>query len=243
MDPANAGQPVHPVAGVGRPLSRSGSGSGSQDRLLETRFGAARIVTDWPADPRGLLVLLHGAGTSTDVPVLLQMFAQMRAAHWAVARVDQPYRVAGRKAPAPASQLDAVVIDVVAWLRQTIPAPAGPLVLAGRSSGSRVACRIARQVQASAVIAFGFPLHPPGGRRSRQAELDEAAVPVLVVQGARDSFGRPRAARAKQRSVRVIAGADHVLRTRKADGRSEADVVDEAVALSCGWANRVTRTE
>lgn len=196
------------------------------------------MVADLPDDPPGLLVLLHGAGTSSDVPVLLTCYARMRAGGWAVARLDQPYRVQGRKAPAPAGQLDAVVIEVIGWLRARIGGQP-PLVLAGRSSGARVACRVAAATAATGIVAFGFPLRPPGGRPTRQGELDAAGVPVLVVQGERDPFGRPRASAAQRRVVRVIRGADHVLRTRKADGRSEGDVVREAVEVSCAWLGRL----
>lgn len=177
---------------------------------------------------------LHGAGTSSDVPVLLGMYDRMHALGWAVARIDQPYRVQGRTAPAPAHQLDAVVSTVVGWLRLQIGVDL-PLVIAGRSSGSRVACRVALSLAANGIVAYGFPLQPAGNRPSRQPELDGAGVPVLVVQGERDSFGRPRASARARRVVRVVAGADHVLRTRKADGRAEAEVVAEAVELSSEW--------
>ena len=68
----------------------------------------------------------------------------------------------------------------------------GPLVLGGRSAGARVACRTAGVLDAAGVVALAFPLHPPGRpEKSRAAELLGVAVPVLVVQGATDAFGRP----------------------------------------------------
>jgi uncharacterized protein len=130
-----------------------------------------------------------------------------------VALVEQPYRVAGRRSPPPAPRLDAAWIAVIDHLREG--ALRGlPLVVGGRSSGARVACRTAEASGAVAVLCLAFPLQPP--RRSgaeapsRLAELDEVAVPTLVVQGARDAFGIPPAA--ARRTVVQVTG-NHSLRT------------------------------
>jgi uncharacterized protein len=111
-----------------------------------------------------------------------------------VALVEQPYRVAGRRSPAPAVQLDAAWIAVLAHLAA---GPLAGLLLAtgGRSSGARVACRTAAATGSVGVLCLAFPLHPPGRAddpaRSRLPELEGVAVPVLVVQGASDPFGMP----------------------------------------------------
>jgi predicted alpha/beta-hydrolase family hydrolase len=131
-----------------------------------------------------------------------------------VALVEQPYRVAGRRSPAPARQLDAAWTAVVEHLR------AGklrglPLVVGGRSLGARVACRTADATGAVAVLCLAFPLQPR--RRSAAAEipsrlpeLDAVSVPTLVVQGTRDPFGIPPAS--ATRTVVEVPG-DHSLRT------------------------------
>ncbi|HEY9391300.1 MAG TPA: alpha/beta family hydrolase, partial [Mycobacteriales bacterium] len=110
-----------------------------------------------------------------------------------------------------------------------------PLVVAGRSSGARVACRTVVEVGAAAVLALAFPLHPPGRpERDRGAELDAVTVPVLVVQGDRDPFGMP--VTAPGRAVRVIPGANHSLRS--ATGQIAEAVVDWLSGL--GFARRPT---
>jgi predicted alpha/beta-hydrolase family hydrolase len=109
------------------------------------------------------------------------------------------------------------------------------LALAGASMGSRVAVRTAKAAGARGVVALGFPLVPPGERPSRAAELAGAGVPVLVVQGERDSFGRPAADLAARREVAVVVGADHSFKVRVKDGRSAADVVDEAAGRAAAW--------
>src|SRR6185437_12715355 len=77
-----------------------------------------------------------------------------------VALVEQPYRVAGRRSPAPARQLDAAWLAVVESLRAG-PFAGLPLVAGGRSSGARVACRTAAATAADGVLCLAFPLRPP----------------------------------------------------------------------------------
>jgi uncharacterized protein len=129
-----------------------------------------------------------------------------------VALVEQPYRVAGRRSPAPAHQLDAAWTAVAG--RLAADALCGlPLVTGGRSSGARVACRTAEATGAVGVLCLAFPLQPPrrsGTAPSRLPELDAVTVPVLVVQGSGDPFGMPPAA--ERRTVVQVKG-NHSLRS------------------------------
>jgi uncharacterized protein len=197
---------------------------------LETPHGVARAHLHPVAAPAGALVLGHGAGGSVDAADLQAAARAAHAAGMAVALVEQPYRVAGRRSAAPAHQLDAAWTAVAAQLRDG-PLAGVPLVTGGRSSGARVACRTARATGAVAVLCLAFPLRPP--RRSpdaeptsRQDELDGAGVPTLVVQGATDRFGMPRPAPGGE--VVAVAG-DHRL-------RADLPAVEAAVR---GWLPRV----
>jgi hypothetical protein len=129
-----------------------------------------------------------------------------------VALVEQPYRVAGRRSPPPASRLDAAWTAVVEHLRGDV-FDALPLIVGGRSLGARVACRTAGATDAVGVLCLAFPLRPPrrgsSPATSRLPELDAVTVPTLVVQGARDPFGMPTAS--ALRTVAKVAG-DHSLR-------------------------------
>jgi predicted alpha/beta-hydrolase family hydrolase len=184
----------------------------------------------YPAGTGGYtVVLLHGAGSGTDSPVLAQLAELLGRAGVDVARLEMPYRVAGRRAPDRAPRLDSVLRAAVAALGATT------LALAGRSMGARVACRCARDVGAVGVLALGFPLQPPGGRPSRAGELAGAGVPVLVVQGERDPFGMPGPDAAADIEVRVVAGGDHEFHTRARDGRRTADAVAEAASVGAAW--------
>ena len=198
-----ASQPGGSVLGRGRVPAPS-------ERLVGTPRGDARVRWQVPAGrPSTLLVLGHGAGGGTDAPDLVAVAAAVVAAGIAVAGVEQPYRVAGRRTPPPAPALDEAWTAVVGAVRADLPGV--PLVLCGRSSGARVACRTATALGAAGVIALAFPTHPPGRPdRDRLAELALPVVPVLVVQGERDPFGLPPPA--PGRTVVVVAGGDHALR-------------------------------
>ena len=186
---------------------------------IETPHGPARAHLHPVAEPRGVLVLGHGAGGGVTARDLVAAARAAQGAGLSVALVEQPYRVAGRRSPAPAHQLDAAWLAVLARLRGDALSP-GPLIVGGRSSGARVACRTAEAAEAAAVLCLAFPLHPPGRpERSRHEELDAVAVPTLVVQGERDPFGRPEPGPARR--VVLVAG-DHGLRTG-------LDAVGEAV--------------
>ncbi|HWC85833.1 MAG TPA: alpha/beta family hydrolase [Solirubrobacteraceae bacterium] len=167
-----------------------------------------------PADgPVAALVLGHGAGGGVAARDLVAVSDVATALGISVALVEQPYRVAGRRTPAPARQLDAAWTAVVVQLREG--ALTGlPLVVGGRSSGARVACRTAAEVGAVAVLCLAFPVHPPGRgedpSKNRLFELDAVKVPTLVIQGENDPFGLPP--RRRGRTVAAVPG-DHSLRS------------------------------
>lgn len=182
---------------------------------IATPRGPAEVVIERPSVRAGgsaqsMLVLGHGAGGGIDSPDLIAVTHAVLERGVVVARVTQPYRVAGRRAPAPAAHLDEAWIAVLAALRRGAD-EALPLVVGGRSSGARVACRTALAVSARAVLALAFPLHPPGHpERSRDAEL-RTGLPTLVVNGDRDPFGCPDPD--VDVEVAVRPGARHDLRT------------------------------
>jgi predicted alpha/beta-hydrolase family hydrolase len=188
---------------------------------IETPVGVARAhVSDGALKTAlGLAVLGHGAGGGVEAPDLLEAARTFHDLGYSVACVEQPYRVAGRRAPDAAPKLDAAWIAVVAALRGR---RRYPVIVGGRSSGARVACRTAAAVGAEAVLALAFPLHPPGKpEKSRIEELAEVTVPVLVIQGDRDPFGDADAIvsatdphHAGQRRIVGVPG-DHSLRRAK----------------------------
>lgn len=197
-------------------------------RDVPTPSGPARVHLHSPDGATGLLALGHGAGGGVDAPDLAAARDAGLSAGLAVALVEQPWRLAGRRVAEAPPRLDAAWTAVLTTL-----APAGPLVLGGRSAGARVACRTAELLGADAVLALAFPLRPPGSDRSRLTELLLPAVPRLVVQGERDAFGLPEPSDGVR--VHVVSGADHGFGVRRRDGRTAAQVRDEVRDVVAAW--------
>jgi predicted alpha/beta-hydrolase family hydrolase len=184
---------------------------------IETPSGQARAHLHPAADPKGAVVLGHGAGAGIDGPDLVAATEAAVGVGFSVALVEQPYRVAGRRSPAPAKRLDEAWIAVVEHLRANdLTEP--PLVVGGRSLGARVACRTVADTGAAAVLCLAFPLLPPrrGDKppQSRLPELDAVQLPVLIVQGKNDRFGMPPAG--PKREVVEVRG-DHGLKSDPED--------------------------
>lgn len=175
---------------------------------IETVAGPAAVVVDETPAARLLVVLTHGSNGSVDAPDLLAVREVALDLGAVVARVTQPFRLAGRRAPGGAVKQDAAWAEVVESLRKRYPEV--PLVQGGRSNGARVACRTAARTGAVGVLALAFPLHPPGRpEKSRADELRAAGVPVVVVNGDRDPFGVPAARDAAE--VVTLPGERHDL--------------------------------
>jgi uncharacterized protein len=183
-------------------------------------------------EPRGALLLGHGAGGGVGSRDLVAVTGAGQAEGLSVGLVEQPYHVAGRRSPAPAHHLDAAWIAVVEALTAG-PMQGLPLIVGGRSLGARVACRTVEATDAVGMLCLAFPLQPP--RRSgkpappsRLPELEAVRVPTLVVQGDRDPFGVPPSSRT--RTVVEVPGTHGVSKDL------------EAVAAAVrGWLPRVVR--
>ena len=201
----------------------------------DTPLGPARThTTDPDGGPIGTLVLGHGAGGGVEAADLLAVTDEATRAGWRVIRVEQPWRVAGKRvAPAP-PRLDGVWQVVLDRLRDD-GRLTGPLVLGGRSAGARVACRTAAELGAAGVLALAFPLYPPGRpEKTRAAELVAVSVPIVVVQGETDALGRPEEVAAAlsgraAASVYAVPG-DHALKRN----------VDIVAAAALSWLTELT---
>lgn len=182
---------------------------------IDTPHGPARVHLTRVRGARGAVLLGHGAGGGVGAPDLQAAAQAAQSQRFSVGLVEQPYRVAGRRAPARAPQLDAAWMAVVGRLRAR-ELRGRPLIFGGRSMGARVACRTAAEGGAVGVLCLAFPLLPPRranatkAPESRLPELDSVPVPTLVIQGARDQFGMPPDG--AHREVVHVTG-DHSLRT------------------------------
>jgi uncharacterized protein len=197
---------------------------------LDTPHGPARVHLHPSAGSGTALVLGHGAGGGVESADLVAATKAAIEHGVSVALVEQPYRVAGRRSPAPTPQLDAAWVSVLEQLQQD-ELEGHAIIAGGRSSGARVACRTATDANATAVLCLAFPVHPPGKAgdpsKSRLDELDAVSVPTLVVQGENDPFGMPPDG--PNRSVIAVPG-NHSLRNAAAITAAVSPWLSEHVA-------------
>ncbi|MFD9096327.1 alpha/beta family hydrolase [Streptomyces collinus] len=200
--------------------------------IIATDAGDARITWHRARRPRLVLALGHGAGGGVEARDLQALARELPGHGVSVALVEQPWRVAGKKlAPAPKT-LD------TGWrgIWPALARPGLPVVSGGRSAGARVACRTATGLGAHAVLALGFPLHPPGRPdKSRADELLGAGVPTLVVQGGADPFGRPAEFPEGPHELVEVPYGDHGFAVPKRAAITQQEALDVLTAAVVSW--------
>jgi predicted alpha/beta-hydrolase family hydrolase len=199
-------------------------------RSIQTPHGEARLHAHRARHPLATLLLSHGAGNGVEARDLEALAEGLPRHGISVLRLEQPWRVAGRKVATPPPTLDTALRAVADVIR-----PRNPLVVGGRSAGARSAARSARSLGAAGVLALAFPLHPPGKpERSRVEELTGARVPVLVIQGERDPMGRPEEFPAGTEMC-VVPSADHGFAVPKRGPVSQDDALAIIVEAALEW--------
>lgn len=198
-----------------------------------TPHGEGRLFTRRARRPVATLLLSHGAGGGVDARDLEALAAALPAQGITVVLFEQPWRVAGRKVASPPATLDDGLRAAADVMRVRTP-----LVVGGRSAGARSAARCARGLGARGCLALSFPLHPPG--RPEKSRLDELAgvrLPTLLIQGERDSMGRPEEFPDDLRGldVAVVPAADHGLRVPARAEVSQAEALGIVVESTLEW--------
>jgi len=208
------------------------------------RAGEVSAILDRPENARGLLVLAHGAGAGMRHPFMNDIVRRLGERGVATFRYQFPYMERGAGRPDPQPVLLECVLSAVAAAHEA----AGdlPMIAGGKSMGGRMTSNAAAESPLPGVrgIAFfGFPLHPPGTPgTSRANHLERVTLPMLFLQGTRDTFAgldllRPVVERLGSRAtLHVIDGADHSFGVLKRTGRTHADVLDELATTVVTWA-------
>lgn len=195
------------------------------------------------AAPTGvLLVFAHGAGAGHHSPFMRHMAVLLAARGLDVLTFDFPYMSQGRKLPDRPPVLEAAFRAAVGGALAALGDRVRGVAVGGKSLGGRMATHVAAQPEQwtattplVAAVAFGYPLRPPGPRGGdRVSHLARLAVPTLIVQGTRDTFGGPDEVRtatsgAPRVTVRPVATGDHSLKVTAAAGQPQA-AADAALA-------------
>jgi predicted alpha/beta-hydrolase family hydrolase len=167
-----------------------------------------------------ILVLAHGAGRDMEDPLLAGFVDGLGAEGVSCLRFNFPYREVGKKAPDPEPVLRGAW--EAAFARGT--EMGDPVWAGGKSLGGRIASMVvADGLPAAGLVFVGYPLHPPGKpERIRDAHLPSVRVPMLFLQGTRDSFARPDLLEQTVRrlgdraTLHPVEGGDHSFRIRGA---------------------------
>lgn len=208
----------------------------TEERVIPTPHGEGLLLTDRARRPTATLLLSHGAGAAAgtgarDLAVLARCLPRQGIT---VMRFEQPWLRAGRKVATPPPTLDDGLRAAVDSIRVRTP-----LIVGGRSAGARSACRSAKVLGARACLALAFPLHPPGKpEKSRAEELAGAGVPTLVIQGEKDTFGRPEEfpdPLPGHVDFVVVPEADHGLAVPKRAAITQDTAMDIVVEATLEW--------
>lgn len=197
-----------------------------------------RVSAVWhhpETDGAPYVLLGHGAGGNMHTPQLAGVGDALAARGIGAMRFNFPYTEEKRKAPDPPRRLEACYRTVA----EHVASRAERLYVGGRSLGGRMASHVVAQgFPAAGLVFLAYPLHKPGNtERLRDAHLYGIAVPMLFVQGTRDSFARfdlltEIVGKLSAATLHVLEDADH---GHKVPGRAPADVVEEIAGVIAGW--------
>ena len=168
------------------------------------------------------LLFAPGAGAPSN-SAWMTAWTQRLSSLGEVVPFDYPYQQKGRRRPDP---LPALVAAHRAALAQVRVRHLGPVVLAGKSMGSRIGCHVSLVEPVRALICFGYPLKSPSGKLRDQV-LVELTTPVLFIQGTRDKLcpldelEKVRARMRAPHQLYVVEGADHSLEVLRRQGAQE----------------------
>lgn len=166
-----------------------------------------------------------GAGASSQ-SAWMQGWAARLASLGAVVAFDYPYMKEGRKAPDRQPKLEAAHLEALNGVRAR---HSGPIVLVGKSMGSRIGCHVALSSSVDALVCFGYPLRGQNGALRDQV-LYATKTPILFLQGTRDSLCPLDELEVVRRNMtahnelHVVQEGDHSLVVTKRSGQSQSDV-------------------
>src|SRR5579863_1395852 len=209
--------------------------------------GEVSALLTRPSNAQHLLVLAHGAGAGMNHPFMAKISDELAATGVATLRYQFPYMEQRRRIPDSPAILTATVAAAVQTAAKA--APGLPLLAGGKSMGGRMTSQAAAQRPLDGVrgiVFFGFPLHPPKQPGTKRADhLAKVTVPMLFVQGTRDTFAdlkllRPVCAKLGSRAtLHVIETADHSFHVLKSSGRTDAEVLQELAETIVFWSNKI----
>src|SRR5437660_6436945 len=179
---------------------------------------------------RPLLLFAPGAGAPSSHP-WMQSWKKILSEIGEVGTFDYAYMREGRKRPDPLPQLIATHREALSALRRSASAP---VILIGKSMGSRIGCHVSLEEKVDGLICLGYPLCAMGNRtKLRDEVLRVLTTPILFVQGTRDSLcpldllERVRSEMKAPNFLHIVEGGDHSLRVPKRQLQAAGETQNE----------------
>jgi len=200
-----------------------------------------------PDKARQLLLFAHGAGAGMRHPFMERLAAELAAVEIATLRYQFPYMELRRGRPDPPATLTATVAAALRTACKAVPGL--PILAGGKSMGGRMTSEAAAQGLLAGVrglVFFGFPLHPPKAPGTkRAAHLSKVTIPMLFLQGSRDTLAdltllRPIIQKlGALATLHVIESADHGFHVPKRSGKTDEDVLRELARTAQSWSEKL----
>jgi len=195
----------------------------------------ATLLIDGPKTAAKSFLFAHGAGAPMDSAFMDRVAKGLAASDIRVIRFEFPYmqrrRETGKGGAPDQGRL------LMQSFREVIERQGGgsKLVIGGKSMGGRIASMVADDAAVRGVVCMGYPFHPPGNpEKTRTKHLETLRTPTLILQGTRDTFGRPEdvAGYKLSHAIRIewLEDGDHSFKPRARSGRTEADNIQTAIA-------------
>jgi predicted alpha/beta-hydrolase family hydrolase len=196
-----------------------------------------------PPNPHVCYIFAHGAGAGMAHPFMTVVATGLASRGIATLRYQFPYMERGSRRPDPSRVAHATVRAAVAEAARRLPGL--PLLAGGKSFGGRMTSQAQAESPLPGVhglVFFGFPLHPAGKPSDeRAAHLSDVAVPMLFLQGMRDTLADTDLLRSVikrlggRATLQLFPDADHSFHVPARSGRKDADVMEEMLDVVAEW--------
>jgi len=205
-----------------------------------------------PPDAHALYVLAHGAGANMEHAFMSEMAGRLYAEGIATLRYNFPYMEAAGKtgrrgrpdSPALLTATVRAAVERAAKLAEDLPLVAGGKSMGGRMTSQAQAAEALPGVKG--LMFLGFPLHAPGRDGAvRAAHLSDVKVPMLFLQGTRDTLANLELMRevtgglGRRATLAVVDGGDHSFKVLKRSGRNAGEVMEEITSTAVAFVRRI----
>lgn len=204
--------------------------------------------TTSPSAP-ATLVLAHGAGAGQRSAFLVSFARGLSGRGLDVVTFNFPYTEQQRRVPDRRPVLDACYVAAIHSVRQHLASSRAALFIGGKSMGGRIATHVAAadpELPVAGLVLLGYPLHPPGKPTERRdAHLTDIRRPMLIIQGARDTFGTPAEFEpvidkvVPTPTLQIVEGGDHSFKIARGSKGAQDAVYETVQGAIVEWIEEV----